>query len=47
MELEVLVKKIIQCAYNVRLQLSAGFLESVYQKALLIELKKNGIVAET
>lgn len=26
MELEVLVKKIIQCAYNVRLQLSAGFL---------------------
>lgn len=46
MELEILVKKIVQCAYNVRLQLSAGFLEVVYQKALLIELKKNNIVAE-
>ena len=46
MELESLVKKIIQSAYNVRLQLPAGFLESVYQKALLIELEKNGISAK-
>ena len=42
---EILIKKIIQCAYNVRMQLPAGFLESVYQKALLIELGKNGISA--
>ena len=42
---EILIKKIIQCAYNVRLQLPAGFLESVYQKALLIELEKHGISA--
>lgn len=46
MELEELIKKVIQCVYNVRLQLSAGFLETVYQKALLIELKKNNILAE-
>lgn len=45
MNTEILIKKIIQCAYNVRTQLSAGFLESVYQKALLIELEKNGISA--
>ena len=45
MNSEILIKKIIQCAYNVRTQLSAGFLESVYQKALLIELEKNGISA--
>ena len=44
-EPEILIKKIIQCAYNVRMQLPAGFLESVYQKALLIELGKNGISA--
>lgn len=46
MDLEELIKKVIQCVYNVRLQLSAGFLETVYQKALLIELKKNNILAE-
>ena len=45
MDIEILIKKIIQCAYNVRMQLSAGFLESVYQKALLIELEKQGISA--
>lgn len=46
MELEGLIKKVIQCVYNVRLQLSSGFLETVYQKALLIELSKNNILAE-
>jgi GxxExxY protein len=46
MELESLVKKVVQSAYNVRLQLPAGVLESVYQKALLIELEKNGISAK-
>lgn len=46
MELESLIKKVIQCVYNVRLQLSYGFLETVYQKALLIELSKQNIQAE-
>ena len=47
MNVEDLIKLIVQCAYNVRMQLSAGFLESVYQNALLIELKENGLSAET
>lgn len=47
MEIESLIKTIIQCAYNVRTHLAAGFLESVYQKALMIELKEKGIHADT
>lgn len=47
MNIEEVIKAIIQCAYNVRIHLSAGFLESVYQKALLIELQEKGIHAET
>lgn len=46
MEIEELIKTIIQCAYNLRIHLSAGFLESVYQKALMIELQEKGIHAE-
>ena len=46
MDIEELIKQIIQCAYNVRLNLSAGFLESVYQNALFIELKDNGLNVE-
>ena len=46
MDYEILIKEVIQCVYNVRKQLAAGFLESVYQKALLIELDKQGISAE-
>ncbi len=47
METETLIKTIIKCAYSVRLHLSSGFLESVYQKALMIELRENGIHADT
>ena len=47
MNIEDLIKLIVQCAYNVRMQLSAGFLESVYQNALIIELKENGLNAKT
>ena len=47
MNVEDLIKLIVQCAYNVRMQLSAGFLESVYQNALIIELKENGLNAKT
>ena len=47
MSTEELITQIIQCAYNVRAKLTAGFLESVYQNALLIELKENGLIAET
>lgn len=47
MEIESLVKTVIQCAYDVRTHLAAGFLENVYQKALIIELKEKGIHADT
>lgn len=35
----------IQCAYNVRTHLTAGLIERVYQKALMVELKEHGIHA--
>ena len=40
-----LTAKIIECAYRVHNTLGFGFLESVYQNALLIELEKNGLQA--
>ena len=43
MDIEKLINLIIKCAYNVRLQLPAGFMESVYKNALLVELNENGI----
>lgn len=46
MEIEELIRTIIHCAYNVRIYLSSGFLESVYKKALIIELEEKGIHAE-
>ena len=41
-----LTGKIIECAYKVHNHLGFGFLESVYQNALLIELKKAGLNAK-
>ena len=41
-----LTAKIIECAYKVHNTLGFGFLESVYQNALLIELIKAGLQAE-
>ena len=40
MEHEELTRKIIGCAYQVYNKMGYGFLESVYEKCLLIELKK-------
>lgn len=47
MEIENLIKTIVQCAYDVKVHLAAGFLEAVYQKELVIELKEKGIHADT
>ena len=41
-----LTAKIIACAYKVHNTLGFGFLEAVYQNALLIELMKAGLQAE-
>ena len=42
-----LTYNIIGCAMNVHKILGVGFLESVYEKCLLIELKKAGLHAES
>jgi len=41
-----LTAKIIECAYKIHNTLGFGFLESVYQNALLIELEKTGLNAQ-
>ena len=45
MECEKLTEQIIGCAYKVYKKLGYGFLEAVYEKALLIELRNNGLTA--
>lgn len=46
MEYEELAEKIIGCAYRVYNRVGFGFLESVYEKCLMIELGKAGLRAE-
>jgi GxxExxY protein len=41
-----LTGKIIRCFYNVYDELGYGFLESVYENALMIEFDKNNFKAE-
>jgi len=47
MEYEELTEKIIGCAYRVYNSMGFGFLESVYEKCLMIELLKAGLRAES
>lgn len=46
MKHQELTSKIIECAYKVHNTLGFGFLETIYQNALLIELTKAGLHAE-
>ncbi len=46
MKHEELTHKIIGCAYQVYNQLGFGFLESVYKKAMVIELINNSLSVE-
>ncbi len=46
MEHSELTEKIIGCAYKVYNNLGFGFLESVYERSLLIELQKEGLKAK-
>lgn len=46
MKHEDITHKIIGCAYQVFNQLGFGFLESVYKKAMIIELNKSGLNVE-
>ena len=47
LELKELTGKIIECAIKVHQELGPGFLESIYQTALPIELLKHGLEIET
>ena len=47
MELGEITEKIIGCAYRVYNKMGFGFLESVYEKCLMIELLKAGLRAES
>jgi GxxExxY protein len=46
LEHEALTERIIGAAIEVHRRLGPGFLESVYEKALIIELKKRGLVVQ-
>ena len=46
MDIEQLMHIIKDAAYEVRLNLAPGFLESVYQNALICELRSRGLKAE-
>lgn len=46
MKYEELTEKIIGCAYRVYNKMGFGFLESVYEKCLAIELRKAGFKVE-
>ena len=47
MEYQDLTEKIIGCAYRVYNKMGFGFVESVYEKCLLIELHKSDLKAES
>jgi GxxExxY protein len=47
MEFEELSEKIIGCAFTVYNKMGSGYLESVYERCILIELKKAGLQTET
>ncbi len=47
MDHKELTEKVIGCAYRVYNKMGYGFLESVYEKCLMIELKKAGLQAKS
>jgi GxxExxY protein len=47
MEHERVTEIVIGCAYRVYNRMGSGFLESVYEKCMLIELRKTGLTVET
>ena len=47
MDVEVLVKEILDCAYEVRKELKQGFEEKVYKNAMFLEMKSRGLQVST
>lgn len=46
MDVEVLVKTVIECSKNIRKHLGPGYLESVYKNSMLVELNNNELTYE-
>ena len=46
MDVETLVRTVIECAKNIRRHLGPGYLESVYKNAMLVELKEQSLSYE-
>ena len=46
MDVDTLVKTVIECSKNIRRHLGPGYLESVYKNAMLVELKKQDLLYE-
>lgn len=46
MDVETLVRTVIECAKNIRRHLGPGYLESVFKNAMLVELKKQSLSYE-
>ena len=47
MKYEKITQRIIGCVFTVFNRMGSGYLESVYERCLLIELKKAGLEAES
>ena len=47
MEYKKITKQIIGCAYKVYNKMGVGYLESIYEKCLLIKLRNSGLEAES
>lgn len=43
---DLVTERIIRCTYHVSNTLGSGFLEKVYENALAIELRRNGLVVQ-
>lgn len=46
MDVEVLIRTVMECSKNIRRVLGPGYLESVYKNAMLVELRKHGLAYE-
>ena len=43
MDVELLIRTVMECSKNIRRHLGPGYLESVYKNAMLVELRKQGL----
>ena len=46
MDVEVLIRTVMECSKNIRRALGPGYLESVYKNAMMVELNKRGLAYE-